>query len=180
MTYLTKILIAVTACLLCLGTVVQAGGSDAEKIAHAISAAPADITDNATIMDLDGRILRKGTNGWTCMPGVSLMPGNNHPMCNDAIWMAWMKAMAAGEAFTTNEIGTSYMLQGDDPVNNDDPAATDQTKGVWVTEGPHLMMLMPAAVMAALPRDPFMGGPYVMWGDTPLVHVMVPLAPKSK
>ena len=36
-------------------------------------------------------------------------------------------------------------------------------------ERPHLMLLMPSASMLeGVNRDPFAGGPYVMWGDTPL------------
>jgi hypothetical protein len=153
----------------------------AEKIARAVKAAPSDITDNATIVDLDGTVLRQGTNGWTCMPGVSRGPGNNYPMCNDAVWMAWMKAAAAGESFSTDVIGYSYMLAGDAPVSNDDPAETDPSKGTWVTEGAHLMMLLPNKdMMADLPRDPSLGGPYVMWDKTPLAHVMVPIDAKTE
>jgi hypothetical protein len=150
--------------------------SSEAKIARAMTAAPARISDNATIMDVDGTILRKGSNGWTCLPGIGLIPGDKHPMCNDGVWMEWMKAAGASQPFTTDVIGVAYMLAGDALVNNDDPAATDPADGgVWVQEGHHLMMLMPAAMMADLPRDPSAGGPYVMWDKTPLVHVMVPL-----
>lgn len=152
-----------------------------DKIARALTAAPSDITDEATIMDTDGTILREGTNGWVCLPGVSLIPGDDHPMCNDAVWMKWMAAAAAGEAFSTDVIGTSYMLAGDAMVNNDNPAATDPNDGgVWVQDGPHLMMLFPNTdMLAGLPRDPFVGGPYVMWDNTPMVHVMVPIEAKD-
>jgi hypothetical protein len=151
-----------------------------EKIARAITAAPSDITDKATIMDTDGTILRKGTNGWVCLPGVGLIPGDKHPMCNDEVWMKWMKAAAEGKPFSTTVIGTSYMLAGDAMVNNNNPAATDPNDGgVWAQDGPHLMMLFPNKEMIAnLPRDPFVGGPYVMWDNTPLVHVMVPVEAK--
>jgi len=48
-------------------------------------------------------------------------------------------------------------------------------------ERPHLMLLMPSASMLeGVNRDPFAGGPYVMWGDTPLVHVMVPVGGSSE
>ena len=151
------------------------------KIARAMSAAPSDISADATIVDVDGTILRKGTNAWTCLPGVSLIPGDKHPMCNDKVWMKWMKAAAQGKTFSTNVIGVSYMLQGDAFINNDNPAETDQKKGMWVEEGPHLMLLMPTKKMIAdLPRNPFSGGPYVMWDKTPLVHVMVPVEAKTK
>lgn len=89
-----------------------------------------------------------------------------------------MAAAASGSAFSTNVVGTSYMLQGDALVNNNDPTAKDpNVGGMWIQEGPHLMMLYPTAeAYAHLPRDPNVGGPYVMWGRTPLVHVMVPVS----
>lgn len=152
------------------------------KIARAITAAHPDITDNATIMDVDGTVLRKGTNGWTCLPGIGLIPGDKHPMCNDEVWMKWMKAAAEGKPFSTDVVGVSYMLAGDALVSNDNPAATDpKDGGVWVQEGPHLMLLFPTTdSIAALSRDPFAGGHYVMWDKTPLVHLMIPLAAKPK
>ena len=42
--------------------------SEAEVIKIAKSAAPANISGDATIMSSDGTILVEGTNGWTCMP----------------------------------------------------------------------------------------------------------------
>ena len=154
--------------------------SNESKIARAMKAAPSDISANATIIDVDGKVLRKGTNRWTCLPGVSLIPGDKHPMCNDKVWMKWMKAAKEGVTFTTSVIGISYMLQGDGLVSNDNPAETDKNKGTWVKEGPHMMMLMPTNMLADLPRDPYSGGPYVMWDKTPLVHVMVPVKTKLK
>lgn len=153
-----------------------------EKIKRAMSAAPADISSEATIVDMDGTVLREGSNGWTCMPGISLIPGDKHPMCNDATWTAWMKAAAEGTPFSTDVVGVSYMLQGDALVNNNDPAATDPNDGgVWIQEGPHLMMLVPnSEALAGMSRDPYAGGPYVMWDNTPLVHVMVPVESKTK
>jgi hypothetical protein len=151
--------------------------SAADKIARAMQAAPESISAEATIMDVDGTLLREGTNGWTCFPGVGLIPGDKHPMCNDAVWMKWMSTAAVGEPFETDVIGYSYMLMGDALVNNDDPTATDPNDGgVWVQEGPHLMLLMPTGMsLESMNSDPFAGGPYVMWGGTPMQHVMVPL-----
>lgn len=153
-----------------------------DKIARAMSAAPSDISADATIMDVDGTILRAGSNGWVCLPGVGLIPGDKHPMCNDAVWMKWMAAVSSGTEFSTDVVGVSYMLQGDALVNNDNPMATDLNDGgVWVQDGPHLMILFPNMDMLAdLPRDPFVGGPYVMWGKTSLAHVMVPTEAKVK
>lgn len=151
-----------------------------DKIMRAVSAAPSDISAEATIMDLDGTVLRSGSNGWVCLPGVGLIPGDEHPMCNDAVWMKWMAAVGTGSEFSTDVVGVSYMLQGDAMVNNDNPMATDPNDGgVWVQDGPHIMMLFPNVDMLVdFPRDPFAGGPYVMWGETPLVHVMMPIEAK--
>ena len=148
------------------------------KIARAMSAAPASISAEATIMDVDGTVLREGSNGWTCFPGVGLIPGDKHPMCNDEVWMKWMATAGAGLPFETDRVGYSYMLQGDALVNNDDPTATDPNDGgVWVQEGPHLMLLMPTSMsLEGMNHDPFAGGPYVMWGGTPLQHIMVPVS----
>jgi hypothetical protein len=165
-----------------VGTSTIATAETAEdKIARAMSAAPSDISDDATIMDVDGTILREGSNGWVCLPGIGLIPGDQHPMCNDAVWMKWMAAAGSGSAFSTDVVGVSYMLMGDAMVNNDNPMATDPNDGgVWVQDGPHTMMLFPNMDMLAdLPRDPFAGGPYVMWGETPLAHVMLPVEAKT-
>ena len=179
----TEIVIGAAVALFVFGGVTGAAfaESNAEKIARAVSAAPSDISENATIMDVDGTILREGSNEWVCLPGVGLIPGDKHPMCNDPVWMKWMAAVASGTEFSTDVVGVSYMLQGDAMVNNDNPMATDPNDGgVWVQDGPHLMMLFPNKdIVANLPRDPFVGGAYVMWGDTPLWHVMVPVEAKE-
>lgn len=150
-----------------------------QKIARAMSAAPPSVSEKAKIVDLDGTVLREGTNGWTCMPG--LMPGDDHPMCNDEPWMAFMKALGAKQPVKADRIGVSYMLQGDAHVSNADPFATDPKDGsVWVQEGPHLMILMPdPKALEGISDDPNNGGPYVMWKGTPYAHVMVPVAPRT-
>lgn len=164
---------------LLLGTTVVLGycyadESAFEKIARAQSAAHPAISADATIMDVDGTILKKGSNGWTCMPGTK--PGDKHPMCNDAVWGELMAAASKGEDFTTDKIGISYMMQGDAHVSNSDPAATDPDNGdVWIKEGPHLMIVVPREMLKGISDDPYNGGPYVMWKDTPYAHIMVPV-----
>jgi hypothetical protein len=146
----------------------------AAKIGRAQSAAHPGISNDATVMDVDGKVLKKGSNGWSCMPGIG--PGDNHPMCNDALWTKLMQAAAAGADFATDRIGVSYMLQGDAHVSNSNPAATDPKNGdVWVQEGPHLMIVAPKETLKGLSDDPYNGGPYVMWKDTPYAHIMVPI-----
>ncbi len=40
-------------------------------------------------------------------------------------------------------------------------------------------MLFPNKDMiSSLPRDPYVGGPYVMWDNTSLIHVIVPAEAK--
>lgn len=156
--------------------------SAATKIARAVSAAPASISAEATVIDVDGTVLREGSNGWTCLPGVPLIPGDDHPMCNDAVWTGWLAAAAAGEEFSADTVGYSYMLQGDAMVHNHDPSATEpDDSGHWVQEGPHLMLLVPASVsFAGMSDDPNAPGPYAMWGKTPMRHIMVPVGARDK
>lgn len=151
-----------------------AGEATADKIARAQSAAHPEISRDATIKDVDGTVLKKGSNGWTCMPGTK--PGDNHPMCNDAVWATVMSAAAQGTAPQIDGIGVSYMLQGDANVSNSDPGASDPNNGdVWVEEGPHLMIIAPKEMLKGVSDDPYNGGPYVMWKDTPYAHIMVPV-----
>lgn len=144
------------------------------KIERAREAAPPRISQEATVVDTDGTVLREGTNGWTCLPEV--VPGYGFPACNDDVWMGFLQAMQAGETPGTERIGLSYMLAGDAKVNNFDPADREQDEGeVWVQEGPHVMIAVPdPAMLEGLPTDPHQGGPYVMWSGTPYAHIMVP------
>ena len=155
--------------------------SNQEIMEIAMLAAPENVSGNATIMAADGAILKEGTNGWVCMPGSP--PNENvNPMCVDPAWQNWlqeyMKAVN-GEAYEYDSesasFGVSYMLVGDIAVDNNEPFNRDQSKGVWVAERPHLMLLLPASMMKDLPTDPYAGGPYVMWEGNDFVHVMVPL-----
>ncbi|WP_207308771.1 hypothetical protein [Marinobacter caseinilyticus] len=163
-------------------TVATAVGAETkeEKIEIAMSAGPVQISENATIMDMDGTILREGSNGWTCMPSVS--PELDVPMCNDATWMAIVEALGNKAPFETSTVGISYMLGGDVPTNNDDPFDTTQDPGEpWVTEGPHVMITVPnpEEALEGISNDPNVGGPYVMFKNTPYAHIMVPLGARE-
>lgn len=151
-----------------------------QRIARALTAAPASIAKDATISEGDGTVLRAGTNAWTCMPDV--LPGQPYPMCNDEVWNELMKAVATQAPFQAKRMSISYMLKGDAYVSNIDPYATDPNNGhVWVQEGPHLMVVLPdAALLEGIPTDPHNGGPYVMWKGTPYAHIMVPLGEKLR
>ena len=162
--------------LMVAGTAI-AEESAQEKIDRAMSAAPAAISANATIMNGDGTILREGSNGWTCMPDT--MPGDKAPMCNDALWMKMMMAVGSKADFQADRIGISYMLAGDigAGVSNSDPYHPDRAHAEDYTEtGPHMMIIVPKEMLKGITDDPSTGGPYVMWGDTPYAHIMVPVA----
>jgi hypothetical protein len=147
-----------------------------ESIALARSAAPHAISADATIV-VDGEVVAEGSNGWTCMPDT--MPGDGAAMCNDATWMALMKAVFSQGEFSTDRIGISYMLQGEPSgagVSNSTPYHPDpQNAADYVETGPHLMIVLPREQLKGITRDPGEGGPYVMWGDTPYAHIMVPI-----
>lgn len=146
-----------------------------EKIALAKAAAPSNVSDRARILDADNSVLQEGDNGWTCMVGSP--PNYENPMCVDETWLGWLDALMNKKPYKNigNMIGVNYMLVGDIPVDNDDPYNTDESKGTWVQEGPHLMLLVPQALFGTLPRNPYEGGPYVMWEGTDYAHIMVPL-----
>ena len=160
----------------------HAGGapaSDAALVANALSAAPASVSAGATVMGHDGRVLRKGTTDWVCMPDMPDVP-NNTPMCLDAPWRTFIDALMNKKPLTVTQVGFGYMLQGDMPVSNTDPYATAPTAtNQWIQNGhPHVMVLIPdQKLLETLPTDPNNGGPFVMWKGTPFAHVMVPGAP---
>ncbi len=167
---------AVVGLLMLCTTNVVADEATQAKINRAMSAAPSSISQNATIMDNDGTILKKGSNGWTCLPNV--MPGDKKPICNDKTWMEMMNALGSKSDFTPTRVGLSYMLKGDigAGVSNSTPYHADHKNAKdYVETGPHLMIIVPKALLEGVPTDPSVGGPYVMWGDTPYAHIMIPI-----
>lgn len=152
------------------------------KIERAMSAAPSSISENATIMDTDGTLLKQGTNDWTCLPDT--MPGDKAPLCNDETWMKMMQAIGSKSDFVADRIGISYMLQGEPKgsgVSNATPHhANHKHAEDYVETGPHLMIIVPKNLLQGIPTDPNSGGPYVMWGDTPYAHIMLPVSLKGK
>ena len=150
--------------------------SDRALVASARSAAPASISDRATIVDLQQRTLHEGTNGWVCMPDDPNIP-NDSPMCLDEPWLGFVTAYMSKRPPEVTRIGFGYMLRGDMPVSNTDPFSTGPTaENQWLADGgPHIMMLVPdAALLNEMSTDPHNGGPWVMWKGTPYAHVMIP------
>ena len=91
-------------------------------IEHAMAAAPAAISAEATIMLYDGTVLREGRNGWTCMPGFK--SGNDDASCNDAAWTHYFFTDKDGDGKNAeiNATGVSYMLASDPPISVSCPA----------------------------------------------------------
>jgi hypothetical protein len=157
------------------------GGSDSSKIGRAMSAAPATVSKNATIMEMtaDGKMkqLRAGTNGWMC-----LLEADGTPMCLDKEWQAWADGWMNKKDPEVKNIGVAYMLKGDKGASNTDPYATKATPdNHWVVSGPHMMVVLPdTSQLDALPTDPWNGGPWVMWKGTKYAHIMMPTVPTPK
>lgn len=149
-----------------------------DKIESAMSAGPTSISAQATIMDWDHTILRKGTNTWTCLPDRPDTVTQD-PWCVDENWLNFLDAYMNKERPTYKGFGVAYMLKGDAPVSNSDPFATVPTgkKDDWVTGvGGHLMILVPNLdLLKGITTNHLNGGPWVMWPNTPYAHIMIPV-----
>ena len=154
------------------------GNSD--PAASAQSAAPASISGNATLVEAsaDGTMkeLRKGSNGWTCMPDSPATPGPD-PMCFDGGAGKWVDAWLHHKPPPGGVVGVMYMLEGGTDASNTDPYATKPTaENDWVKTGPHIMIVGSKEILAGHPSGakPDTSVPYVMWAGTPYAHLMVP------
>jgi hypothetical protein len=137
----------------------------ASLIADATSAAPAYISQNATILGRDMRVLRKGSAKWTCLPSQPAGVPSPNPMCADAVTLQFFTDLRAGKKSTITEIGVSYMLRGETGADFKDVLAKEPPPGKdWYHAGPHVMFVFPAAaakLLDGIPQDPSSGEPYV-------------------
>jgi hypothetical protein len=152
-----------------------------DPMASALSAAPASIARHAAVMmpAADGSMkeLRKGSNGFTCMPDNPVTPGPD-PMCADANAMQWAAAWIGHKPPAAVKVGLMYMLAGGTDASNMDPYATAPAKGgEWVKTGPHVMVVGSPSLNKLYPSSdkPDTSKPYVMFGGTPYAHVMMPI-----
>jgi hypothetical protein len=134
--------------------------TDAEKIADALRGGPAFITKDATVLDWplapggEYRLLRKGSNEWTCLPAI---PGYSHdePGCFDPIFLRWMQDSLSGRTPHIDRIGISYMYFGA-------WQSKDSSSGHEFHVGPHLMIVSPRQDdFQGINRAPSNGMPYV-------------------
>lgn len=155
--------------------------SDTAKIANAMTAAPPAISRNASVAEMneDGsmKMLRQGTNAWTCVPDDPATAGDD-PMCLDPNAMEWLHAYMT-KAAPPEKVGLIYMLKGGWDFSNTDPFATKPHNGKATITGPHVMIVGPA--VRSLPGYDRTGEgvnpaiPFVMWKDTPFEHLMIPV-----
>ena len=146
------------------------------KIESAMSVAPARISRNATIMDSDGTVLRKGTNKWTCMPGG--LPGSRkYPICNDPVFMKWFGTVWQDKPFSTDVVGYFYMLAGGFAADVFDPHVSKSDAGENSHhEGPHMMLIMPRHdLLANQSGDPDDDDIFVLFKNTDYEIVIIPL-----
>jgi hypothetical protein len=145
------------------------------KIKRALSAGPSNITAQATVAEPDGhgglKILRPGTNDFTCMPGDPTEVGKP-AMCADKAAMQWNRDFAEHKPKPTTTVpGIEYMLAGATQRSDSDPL--DKTSPP-ITVGPHWMILWPFdPKTSGLPTTHKDTGAYIMWAGSPYAHVHV-------
>jgi hypothetical protein len=151
-----------------------------EKVADAIRAAPAFISDSATVVDRDLRtVLRQGTSEWTCVPSSPGVPWPN-PMCADPTTMQWFKEIGQGKVPTIDRVGISYMLMGETGADFDHPELESPPEdGDWYRVGPHVMFVFPQSagdITRGIGHDTSSGAPYVRPFDGAQPLLVVPIA----
>ena len=152
--------------------------TDAEKIADALRAGPEFVTKDATLLDWPSapggeyRLLRKGSNEWTCLPAI---PGDPHdePGCFDQVFLQFIKESMAGLTHNVQRIGLSYMYGGKWVPNRSHAMGS----GAEFHVGPHIMIIgLDQKIMQTLNHDGSNGQPYVnhLPGRTEL-YLVIPI-----
>ena len=143
------------------------------RIARALKSGPPAIRDGAKVIDMDADgniiVLREGTNGWTCMPGVEIAKAD---MCADEMGLQWIMDAWAGKPKPTNTSpGLIYMLNGAVQHSYTDPF--DRTSPL-IPIGPHWMIIWPfeaeATGLSTVMRD---AGTMIMYAGTPYAHLHI-------
>ena len=137
--------------------------TDAEKIADALRAGPTFVTKDATLLDWPSaaggeyRVLRKGSNQWTCLPGRADAQ-HDEPGCFDQVFLQFIKDSTAGHTPTVQSVGISYMYGGFWVPNSSHAMGSDREFHV----GPHIMIMGPdQKMLRTLNQDGSNGEPYV-------------------
>lgn len=161
-------------------TAEAAKAAPTDPIESAMRAAPATLAKDAAVVmaNADGtmKMLRPGTNGFTCMPDNPQTPGHD-PMCMDANALKWAEAWMGHKPPPADNVGLMYMLAGGSDASNTDPYGTKPADGKWVETGPHVMVVGSESLNKLYPSGdkPDTSKPYVMFGGTPYAHMMIPI-----
>ena len=155
------------------------GMSDEQLIKLAQSGAPSEISKEAGVQVIgeDGKLkeLKKGTNGFTCLPFVDNKKDPD-PMCMDPAATQWASDFIGGAPKPTNtEAGIAYMAKGGWHWQKNGKVLMKEEPGAkLMKDPPHWMIFFPfEAKKSGLPPAPNKGGVYIMFEETPYSHLMV-------
>jgi hypothetical protein len=174
---------------------------DSTEIALATSAAPAELSSNATVYAVrDGKVLtlRAGTNGSSCMVARDSHAGSLYPICynpegtrtvlerelmqvrlrtlgvaEDSIDRAVAAAYRSGELETPKDVALAYMMSPQQVLFSN-ARKEGRRVGAW---HPHLMLYMPGATPATFGLSDSGTGDPIQVGSpgTPQAEVIVKL-----
>jgi hypothetical protein len=151
----------------------------------ALSGAPPHIAKDATVMipGDDGKLMevKKGTNGFTCVPDDPGTPIDD-PICNDEAAFQWVTSLMNNDPKPANTVpGISYMAKGAAHWEKDGKILMKEEPGAkMVKEPPHWMVFWPFDSKASgIPSHPNPGGAWVMFDGTPYAHLMIYQDPKK-
>src|SRR5260370_3923656 len=111
-------------------------------MASAMKSGPKFVTQNATVLDYptspggEFRVLRAGSSGWTCLPGL---PGYAHdePGCFDRVFLPFIKNSICGRTPNGQSVGISYIYGGFWGANKSHAKGSRHE----VHLGPHIMVI---------------------------------------
>jgi hypothetical protein len=152
--------------------------SEKDQTALALSAAPARVAKDAGVMvyGADGKLteVRKGTNGFVCIPTVMNLPEPD-PMCMDAASHQWLTDISNNAPKPSNTVpGIAYMARGGSHFEKDGKVVMSGEGAKVVKEPPHWMVIWPFDQTASqLPVVPNSSGVYIMFQDSPYAHLMI-------
>ncbi len=152
------------------------------------AAAPSFIGDFASIATYDGKVLREGSNGWTCSPGRPMPKSgykdaqDTNSSCADIEGFKWVEAYVNGTKPDMERDAYIWMLNGDVGEDNRKSSLYGGSKddamkmNHFIASGPHLM-LMPkdTKTIENFSTDFTTGAPYQMFKGTPYAHLMIPV-----
>jgi len=158
-----------------------APGSTEWKVRNARSAAPAQISMGATVLDgtpidsVPGAILAAGDNGWTCWASDPRTEADD-PVCLDEQGMAFEQAFLKGQTPHLTGMAIAYMLKGGVSASDTDPTKMAPDSGQpWIQEPPQIAIAMPSPrSYAGLPTHRRPDGPWVKFAGTRYAYIVIP------